>query len=133
MWRNILAVIAGGISGMIANMSLIIIGNKMIPLLDGVDSMNAENWSLEYFIFPFTAHAIGTFFGAFITTKISTSYPFLLANFIGLFFLAGGITMALILPAPNWFVQTDLILAYIPMSMLAWKLCGGSFKTLKSV
>ena len=133
MLRNILAFLAGGLIGMAANMSLILVGSKVVPLLDGMDPMNAENWDLTYFVFPFLAHAIGTLLGAFIAAKFSSTYHFILANIIGLFFLIGGITMALILPAPNWFIQLDLILAYMPMSVLAWKLSGRKFNSLKDI
>jgi len=30
--------------------------------------------------------------------------------------------MALIVPAPNWFLLLDLIAAYIPMAILGWSL-----------
>ena len=41
---------------------------------------------------------------------------------VGLYFLAGGIYMVTILPAPTWFVLLDVILGYIPMALLGWKI-----------
>ena len=122
--KNILAILAGVVLGSIVNMALIISGSQIFPLPDGVDPMNAEMWEINNFIFPFLAHAIGTLAGAFITAKLSSSYQIILAIFIGIFFLAGGIYMVFILPAPVWFISLDLILAYIPMAWLGCKLSG---------
>ena len=79
--------------------------------------MNAINWDLNNFIFPFLAHALGTLIGAFLA-KIANSYQLPLALSIGVCFLIGGVTMVYILPTPVWFICTDLILAYIPMGYL---------------
>jgi uncharacterized membrane protein YqgA involved in biofilm formation len=61
---------------------------------------------------------LGTFIGAYIITKIATSYQFSLAMSIGGFFLISGIAMVFILPAPVWFICADLLVAYIPMGYL---------------
>ncbi len=120
MIRNILAVITGVLVGMIVNIGLIILGSSLIPTTEGFDPMNAINWDLNNFIFPFLAHALGTLVGAFLATKIANSYQLPLAMSIGVFFLIGGVTMVYILPAPVWFICTDLIVAYIPMGYLGW-------------
>ena len=120
MIRTILAVITGVLIGMTINMGLIILGGYLIPIPEGFDPMNAINWELTIFIFPLLAHALGTLVGAFLTAKIATSYQFSLAMSIGVFFLIGGIAMVFILPAPVWFICTDLLVAYIPMGWLGW-------------
>jgi len=120
MIKNILAVIIGVLVGMIVNMGLIILGSNLIPIPEDFDPMNAINWDLNNFIFPFLAHALGTLVGAFLAAKIANSYQFQLAMSIGMFFLIAGITMVYILPAPVWFICTDLIAAYIPMGYLGW-------------
>jgi len=120
MIRNILAVITGVLIGMIVNMGLIILGSSLIPIPEGFDPMNAINWDLNNFIFPFLAHALGVLVGAFLAAKIANSYQLPLAMSIGIFFLIGGTAMTYILPAPVWFICTDLIVAYIPMGYLGW-------------
>ena len=120
--KNVLALIGGGLVGMTANMGLIITGNQLIPFSDNINPMNAMNWEIKYFIFPFLAHAIGTLSGAFVAAKFAASYQMIFAICIGIFFLSGGITMVFILPAPTWFVVVDIFLAYIPMSWLGWKI-----------
>jgi hypothetical protein len=105
---------------MIVNMGVIILGSSLIHTPEGFDSMNAINWDLNNFIFPFLAHALGTLVGAFLAAKITNSYQLPLAMSIGVFFLIGGVTMVYILPAPVWFICTDLIVAYIPMGYLGW-------------
>ena len=78
---------------MIVNMGLIILGSNLIPVSEGVDSMNAINWELTNFIFPFLAHTLRTLVGAFLAAKIANSYQLPLAMSIGVFFLIGGVTM----------------------------------------
>ena len=122
--KNILALIGAGLVGMVVNMGLIITGNQLIPLSENMNPMNAMNWEIKYFIFPFLAHAIGTLSGAFTAAKFSASYHMLFAICIGIFFLLGGISMVFILPAPLWFIIVDLFLAYIPMGWLGWKIAN---------
>ncbi len=50
---------------MIVNIGPIILGSNLIPVSEGFDSMNAINWELTNFIFPFLTHALGTLVGAF--------------------------------------------------------------------
>ncbi len=76
----------------------------------------------KHFLTPFLAHAIGTFAGAMLTAFIAASRKLQLALFIGVFYLAGGVTAVFLLPSPTWFTITDLVLAYIPMAYLAGKL-----------
>ena len=122
IFKNIFAILGGGLIGMVVNMGLIITGNQLIPFEDDMNPMNATMWEIKYFIFPFFAHAIGTLLGAFVAAKFSASYHMIFAICIGIFFLLGGISMVFILPAPVWFIILDLVIAYIPMSWLGWKM-----------
>tara|TARA_B110000263_G_C15024525_1_gene381098 strand:+ start:178 stop:570 length:393 start_codon:yes stop_codon:yes gene_type:complete len=122
IFRNILVLLGGCIFGSAVNMGLIIAGNQLIPMADGMNPMDATMWEIKFFIFPFLAHAIGTLSGAFIVAKYTVSYHMILAIFIGIFFLLGGISMVFIMPAPVWFIVADLSLAYIPMGWYGWKL-----------
>ena len=122
--KNILVLLGGCIFGSVVNMGLIIAGNQLIPVADGMNPMDATMWEIKYFIFPFFAHAIGTLSGAFIVAKYTVSYHMILAICIGIFFLLGGISMVFIMPAPVWFIVADLSLAYIPMGWYGWKLTG---------
>jgi len=79
---------------------------------------------LDIFVF---AHALGTLAGAYSAAKLAANHHMKFALFIGVWFLAGGVAMVFILPAPRWFVFADLILAYLPMSYL-----GGKFGILRS-
>jgi hypothetical protein len=45
MLRNILAVIVGVLVGMSVNMGLIILGENLIPIAEGVDPMDAKTGS----------------------------------------------------------------------------------------
>ena len=122
LFKNIGILIFGIIIGMIVNIGLIIIGGRIFPLPENFETINAMNWDFKYFIFPFLAHSIGTLSGAFISSKLSRNYHIMIPLIVGLYFLSGGIYMATILPAPIWFISLDLILCYIPMALLGWKI-----------
>ena len=132
MVRNILAVIAGIVVGSIVNMLLINIDDMIIPLPEGLDNTTLEGINAamplmepKHFIIPFAAHAAGALVGALVASLIAVSHRFKISMGIGVFFLLGGIAAVVMINAPLWFEATDLILAYIPMAWLGWKLAGG--------
>ncbi|TGN00054.1 hypothetical protein [Leptospira dzoumogneensis] len=123
---NTLAVIAGFLLGSVVNMGLITISGHIIPPPEGADVTTMEGlkasihlFQPRHFIFPFLAHALGTFVGALVAAGIAASHKIKFALGIGVLFLAGGITNILMLPAPAWFNVLDLAGAYIPTSYLA--------------
>lgn len=127
--RNILAVIIGIIVGSIVNMSIILISGSIIPAPNGADASTMEGlqktmhlFEPKHFIFPFLAHALGTFAGAVTTALLAYNHKTKLALIIGAFFLLGGIVSVCSLPSPMWFTVVDLVFAYIPMAYLALKL-----------
>ena len=120
--KNIGILIFGIIIGMIVNIGLIIIGGIIFPLSESFEPMNAINWDLKYFIFPFLAHSVGTLSGSFLVSKLSRNSNIIFPLIVGLYFLSGGIYMVTILPAPMWFVFLDLIVCYIPMSLIGWRI-----------
>ncbi len=122
--RNILAVVAGWLGGSIVNMGLVTAGHTLIPI-EGVDPNDMEalaavmpGLTAEYFIFPFLAHALGTLVGAAIAGLIAANRKMVFALLIGAFFLIGGITVSIMIPAPAWFITLDLLIAYIPMAWI---------------
>lgn len=127
--KNILAVLVGAIVGSAVNMGIIMISSSIIPPPDGVDNTTMEGlkagihlFQPKHFVFPFLAHALGTFAGALLAAIIAANRKMLFALVIGGFFLAGGIANILLLPSPIWFTVLDLVGAYIPMAFLAGKL-----------
>ena len=126
---NILAVILGLVIGSAINMGIIMISSSIIPPPNGADVTTMEGlkasihlFQPKHFVFPFLAHAFGTFIGALITAIVASSYKFKLSLLIGIFFLIGGVINTFILPAPSWFITLDLLVAYIPMAWLGWKI-----------
>jgi len=129
IFRNILAVLAGLIAGSFVNMGIIMISGSIIPPPEGVDNTTVEGlkaglhlFQPKHFMFPFLAHALGTFVGALLATMIAATRKMLFAFVIGVFFLAGGVANILMLPSPLWFTLADLIGAYLPMAFIAGKL-----------
>lgn len=131
--RNIFALVAGWAIGAMVNMSLIVAGSKLFPFSDSLNPMNAMNWDLKFFIFPFLAHALGTLVGAFIAAKIASTYKKTFALIIGAFFLIGGTMMVFMLPAPLWFIILDLTVAYFPMGWLGWRIAKRSLSNSDSL
>lgn len=129
--KNILAFIAGVIAGSLVNMGIIMVSGSIIPPPEGADNTTMEGlkasmhlFQPRHFLFPFLAHALGTFAGAFVTASIAASHKMKLALGIGALFLAGGIANVVMLPSPLWFTIVDLVGAYIPMAWLAGRLAG---------
>jgi hypothetical protein len=130
--RNTIAVILGVIAGSLVNMGLIMISGQIIPPPEGVDVTNMDSlrssmhlFEPKHFIFPFLAHALGTFVGSFLTSMLAATQRMKLALGVSALFLLGGIINVFLLPAPIWFAALDLIVAYIPMGWLAGKLAEG--------
>jgi len=127
--KNITAFIIGAFIGGTINMGIIMISDSVIALPEGIDPSDMESLIANFhlfepinFLMPFLAHALGTLTGAFIAAKIAATYKLPIALSIGFLFLIGGIQMANILPAPNWFNIADLGFAYIPMGYLGYRL-----------
>lgn len=129
VFKNTLAVIIGLFVGSIANMSIILMSSSVIPAPHGADVTTMEGlkatihlFEPKHFIFPFVAHALGTFAGAAATALIAANNKMRLALAIGAFFLLGGIVNVCTLPSPIWYNVIDLVFAYLPMAYFAKKI-----------
>lgn len=127
--KNILAIVLGLIIGSAVNMGLVMLGPLVIAPPEGIDMTNMESlaeamplFETKHFLFPFLAHALGTFVGAFIAALVAGSRKKLIAMIIGAFFMIGGIANIYMLPSPMWFSIVDLVLAYLPMAYFGAKL-----------
>ncbi len=130
--RNILSFLAGLVGGSVVNMALINVSSSIIPPPEGADVTTYEGlkasmylFGPEHFIFPFLAHALGTLAGAFLASKLVVSHKAAFGIGVSVFFLIGGIANAVMLPAPNWFITLDLVVAYLPMGWLGARLAAG--------
>lgn len=134
--KNILAVVLGLVLGGVVNMAIIMISGSIIPPPEGGDVTTMEGlketmhfFQPKHFIFPFLAHALGTFVGAFLAALIAVNHKMKFALSIGCLFLIGGIINTISLPSPIWFTVLDLVGAYIPMAWLGYKLSQGIKKS----
>ncbi|MBP9888897.1 MAG: hypothetical protein KBF93_21565 [Leptospiraceae bacterium] len=123
--KNILAIVVGFFLGSAVNMGIIMVSGSIIPPPDGADVTTMEGlkasihlFQPKHFIFPFLAHALGTFVGAFLAALIAANHKMKFALSIGAFFLIGGIANILMLPSPLWYTVVDLVGAYIPTSYI---------------
>lgn len=129
--RIALAVILGFIAGSAVNMALIMVSGKVIAPPAGADVTTTEGlkatmhlFQPRHFIFPFLAHALGTFAGAFVATLLAPLRSATPALLVGVLFLAGGIASVFMLPSPAWFDILDLVLAYLPFAWLAHRIAA---------
>jgi len=123
--RTILASILGIIVGGAVNGGLIVLGPSLIAPPPGADMSTAEGLkaampllTAKHFLFPFLAHALGTFAGALTGALIATTHRTIVAYAIGVVYLCGGIAASFMIPAPAWFIALDLVAAYMPMAWL---------------
>ena len=126
--RNILAVVVGFVIGSIVNMGVLAVGHMLMPPPPGFDSSSMEGVASTIhllrpldFIVPFLAHALGPFVGVLTAMFIAASRHRTIAIVLGALFLVGGIIANFMIPAPLWYRAIDLVLAYIPMAFLGWK------------
>ena len=125
--RVLLSLISGVVVGSAVNMALIILGSYLVKIPETFNSMNAEDWTVTLFIFPFLAHSLGTLAGSFTAAKVSKNYHISISLMVGVWFLFGGIYMATIIPAPFWFEVLDIVICYLPMAYIGWNLCNNIF------
>lgn len=126
--RNVMSFIAGFVVGSLVNMALIRLGAVVVPPPPGFDPSTPENFRATahllqppHFVFPFLAHALGTFAGALTAYLMAGSHRAAFAFGIGFITLCAGMLAAMMIPAPAWFIALDLALAYLPMAWLATK------------
>lgn len=128
--KSILLSILGLFIGAITNGLLVQLGTQLIAGPAGQDLNTEEGLKAamtlmepKHFLFPFLAHALGTFVGAFFVSKMKVERALIHSMAIGFAFLAGGVMMVIMLPqTPLWFILLDLIVAYLPMAYLGHKL-----------
>lgn len=125
--QNFLALLAGIFSGAAVNMGLLLLLSKGISYPGVSDPGNIKQLQQQipffqpiHFLPPFLAHAFGTFTGALIAVICWKGQPLYAALIVGFLFLMGGISEALQLPAPKWFIALDLGLAYLPVAGLGY-------------
>jgi hypothetical protein len=128
--KSILLSVLGLILGALTNGIIVQIGASMVSAPLGLDISTEAGLAkamplmeFKHFVFPFLAHALGSFVGAFFVSKMRVNRTLINAMAIGFAFLAGGVMMVLMMPGtPLWFIFLDLIVAYLPMAYLGYKL-----------
>ena len=128
--KSILLSVLGLILGALTNGMIVQIGATIVSAPLGMDISTEAGLAkamplmeFKHFVFPFLAHALGSFVGAFFVSKMRVNRTVINAMAIGFAFLAGGVMMVVMMPAtPVWFILLDLMLAYLPMAYLGYKL-----------
>jgi len=116
--RNIAAVIAGLVVGMIVNLALIQLNTVFFPLPDGVDMTNTaqlkdavQGMPAAAWILVIAAHLGQAFVGGWVAARLGASRWMMLAMIVGVLSLAGGIANAVMLSVPAWvWIETPFYL-----------------------
>jgi hypothetical protein len=127
--RWFIAVVAGFAAGSIINGGIVLIGGSIVPPPPGanVSTVEGTRAAMElmqprHFVFPFLAHALGTLAGVLVAARLAPPGVRGPAFVVGGLFLLGGLAAAFMFPAPAWFIAADLLLAYVPMTLLGLSL-----------
>lgn len=129
MVLRILVFIICLVLGSVINGLIVSLGYLCIPLPQGINMNDPEafKWALlnmrtVHFIFPFLAHAIGTFVSAWFWCSIKRKTTWKATLGFATIFFSGGLYMAIILDAPLFFEAIDLCYAYFPMGLFGYSL-----------
>lgn len=128
MWRNVGAVLAGLVVGMIINMALVMLnGYVLFPMPAGMD-MNDPAQLNTYiatlpphaFVLVLLAHLGQAFGGGWVAARLCGTRPMAMALVVGALSLAGGIMNAMQIDLPMWmYVEFPL---YLVVAWLAGRL-----------
>lgn len=130
--RNILAIIAGIVLGIIVNMGISNVAFMMVEFPENINREDPEAIlafveglpaSSPLWLLSMLAHVAGTAIGGLVTSRIAVTGHVRLALGVGIFFLIGGILNKLQITHPIAIAIADVVL-YIPAAWFGWKLAG---------
>jgi hypothetical protein len=112
MWRNAGAILLGLMVGMMVNMALIELNMRVLfPIPDDMDMADPEAVEVFLatlpatgFILVIAAHLGQAFVGGWVAARLGASHPMRLALIVGAVTLAGGVSMLMMIPGPQWVV-----------------------------
>ena len=119
MIRNIVAVIAGLVVGMLVNMALVLLNVYVFfPMPPGTDMADPEQFNAYIATLPtvaffvvLAAHLGQSFVGGWTAARIGSSRPMMLAMIVGVGTLAGGIINMMTVKGPTWmYIELPLYL-----------------------
>ena len=105
--KGLLAVVVGLVVGSAVNMGLILLGARVVPAPAGVDTTTSKGLAAAmpllgpaHFVFPFLAHALGTFAGALLATWIAGRVSRVPAAVIGVLGMLPGVMLPIAMGVP---------------------------------
>ena len=128
MGRNIAAVLAGLVVGMIVNMAFVMLNSYVLfPMPEGTTFEDPalfgayiETLPTAAFLVVLVAHLGQSFVGGWVAARLSSSHAMALAMIIGVLSLAGGIANMVQIPGPTW-LMIELPL-YLVVAWLAGRI-----------
>jgi hypothetical protein len=128
MLRNIGAVLAGLVVGMIVNMAFVMLNTFVLfPMPEGTDMNNPDQFNAYIATLPFAAflvvlvaHLGQSFVGALVAGRLAGSRAMVLAMIIGVLSLVAGILNMMTIKGPDWmYIELPL---YLVVAWLAGKI-----------
>jgi len=124
MWKNILAVVAGVLTGMIVIGIVEAIGHMVYPLPEGLDPYNTDalkaymaDMPVGALLLVLLAWGSGSFIGGWATAMLASRSIRLFSIIVGVVLLAAGIYNMIMIPHPVWFMILG-ILIFIPAAYI---------------
>ena len=135
---KVLIFIACLLAGAFVNGGLIQLGYTLISPPPGYNLNSEEGFQaavkqmqFRHFIFPFLAHALGTFASVWLWSSLNNQVRWQTVFLIAGFFFTGGALMVYTVNAPFWFELLDLMYAYFPWAILAYLTRWSKLKIIK--
>lgn len=105
-----LAIVVGMLVGMTVNMAIIELNSRyLFPLPDGVDPTNIEqlrsyipDMPVGSALMVMVAHLSQALFGGAVAARLAASKPIMMAMWVGLFSMIGGISAFYMIGGPTW-------------------------------
>lgn len=128
MLRNILAVIAGLVAGIIVISIVEFLGHGVYPLptdIDPTDEAAMQEVMMKApvgaLLLVIVAYVFGSFAGGLVASWLSRSTPMRNAIIVGILLLVAGVVNVFMIPHPVWYLVLSLAV-YLPFAYLGGKL-----------
>jgi hypothetical protein len=123
--RNVLAVLAGLVAGVVAIMLLEMVGWLIYPPTPDLEPAEVmANSPIGALLMVELAAALGSLVAGAVAAKLGVGKPMVLAAIAGVVLTLGGIASVAMVPHPMWFVVLST-LTFVPMALLGGRLVAG--------
>lgn len=128
MFRDVLSVIGGLVTGFVLSSSIQLLNYLLVPTPEGVEGLSALSTKQFVDSMPFygwlvliLSYLIGSFAAGFVAGKLAESGTLLFPVFIAIVFMLNWFVNIMVLPHPLW-IGVIVFLLYLPCTLAGHKL-----------